>query len=59
MLYAGLQILQSYQLTLMWHASAGIAIRVHEQLGVCVDRDEGLEIAMVLDQVHHVLHLNL
>lgn len=43
----------------MGHAPAGIAIGVHEQLGVGVDGDEGLEVAMALDQVHHVLHLNL
>lgn len=48
-----------YQLRLMRHVLAVIAIGVHEQLGVGVDRDEGLEVAVVLDQVHHVLHLNL
>lgn len=43
----------------MGHAPAGVAVGVHEQLGVGVDRDERLEVAVALDQVHHVLHLNL
>lgn len=43
----------------MRHAAAGVAVGVHEQLGVGVDRDEGLEVAVSLDQVHHVLHLDL
>lgn len=43
----------------MGHVSAGVAVGVHEQLGVGVDGDEGLEVAVALDQVHHVLHLNL
>lgn len=43
----------------MGHASAGVTVGVHEQLGVGVDRDEGLEVAVALDQVHHILHLDL
>lgn len=43
----------------MGHSAAGVAVGVHEQLGVGVDRNEGLEVAVALDQVHHVLHLNL
>ncbi len=43
----------------MGRVPAGIAVWVHEQLGVGVDGDEGLEVAVALDQVHHVLHLNL
>lgn len=53
------QFLVSYQLRHMGHAPAGVAVGIHEQLGVGVDRDEGLEVAVALDQVHHVLHLNL
>ena len=48
-----------YQLRLIRHALAGVAVGVHEQLGVGVDGDEGLEVAVALDQVHHVLHLDL
>lgn len=43
----------------MGHAPAGVAVGVHEQLGVGVDGDEGLEVAVAPDQVHHVLHLDL
>lgn len=43
----------------MGHVPAGVAVGVHEQLGVGVDGDEGLEVAVAPDQVHHVLHLNL
>lgn len=43
----------------MGHVVAVIPIGVHEQLRVGVDRDEGLEVAVALDQVHHVLHLDL
>lgn len=53
------QFIHSYQLGLMGHAAAGVAVGVHEQLGVGVDGDEGLDVAVALDQVHHVLHLNL
>lgn len=53
-----LQLLLSYQLRLIGHAAAGVAVGVHEQLGVGVDRNEGLEVAVSLDQVHHVLHLD-
>jgi len=49
----------SYQLRLMGRVHAVIAIGIHEQLRVGMDRDEGLEVAMALDQVHHILHLNL
>lgn len=38
---------------------ACVTIGIHEQLGVSVDGDEGLEVAMALDQVHNVLHLDL
>lgn len=51
--------LLSYKFSLMGHAAADVAVGVHEQLGVGVDRDEGLEVAMALDQVHNVLHLDL
>lgn len=43
----------------MGHAPAGEAVGVHEQLGVGVDGDEGLEVSVALDQVHNVLHLDL
>lgn len=52
------QCLVSYQLRLIGRISAGVAVGVHEQLGVGVDGDEGLEVAVSLDQVHHVLHLD-
>lgn len=51
--------LLSYQLGLMVCAATDIAVGVHEQLGIGVDRNEGLEVAVALDQVHHVLHLDL
>lgn len=51
--------LLSYQLRLVRHVSAGVAIGVHEQLGVGMDGDEGLEVAVVLDQAHDVLHFDL
>ena len=54
-----LNFLLPYQLRLMGHVVAVIAVGVHEQLGVGVDGDEGLEVAMVLDQVHHILDLDL
>jgi len=38
---------------------AVVAVGVHEQLGVGVDGDEGLEVAVATDQLHHVLHLDL
>lgn len=38
---------------------AGIAVGVHEQLGVGMDGDKGFEVAVTLDQVHHILHLDL
>lgn len=43
----------------MGDVAAGVTVRIHEQLGVGVHRDEGLEVSMALDQVHYVLHLNL
>lgn len=43
----------------MGHAPAGVAVGVHEQLGVGMDGDEGLKVSMTLDQVHNVLHLDL
>lgn len=43
----------------MGDVAAAVTIRIHEQLGVGVHGDEGLEVSMALDQVHHVLHLNL
>lgn len=43
----------------MGYAGAGVAVGVHEQLGVGVDGDEGLKVSVALDQVHHVLHLDL
>lgn len=43
----------------MGDVAAGVAVRIHEQLGVGVHGDEGLEVAVALDQVHHVLHLDL
>ncbi|TNN77221.1 hypothetical protein EYF80_012528 [Liparis tanakae] len=46
-------------LPLMRGVAAGVAVGVHEQLGVGVDGDEGLEVAVATDQLHHVLHLHL
>lgn len=43
----------------MGDVAAGVAVRIHEQLGVGVHGDEGLEVSVALDQVHHVLHLDL
>ena len=43
----------------MGHGSTGITVGVHEQLGVGMDGDEGLEVAVALDQVHHVLYFDL
>lgn len=54
-----LSFLLPYQFRLMGHVVAGIAVGIHEQLGVGVDGDEGLEVAVASDQVHYVLHLNL
>lgn len=48
-----------YQLRLIGHFLAGIAVGVHEQLGVGVYGDEGLEVPVTLDQVHHIPHLDL
>lgn len=49
----------SYQLRLVGNMAAGVAVRVHEQLRVGVHRNEGLEVAVTLDQVHDVLDLDL
>lgn len=51
--------LPSYQLSLICHICAGIAVGIHEQLGVGMNRDERLKVAMALDQIHDILHLNL
>lgn len=48
-----------YQLRLVGDVATSVAVGVHEQLRVGVDGDEGLEVAVALDQVHHVLHLDL
>lgn len=37
---------------------AGVSIWVHEELGVGMDGDEGLEVAMILDEVHDILHFD-
>lgn len=50
---------EPYQLRLVGDVATGVAVRIHEQLGVGVHGDEGLEVSMALDQVHHVLHLDL
>lgn len=48
-----------YQFSRVERIIAGVSVGVHEQLGVGVDGDEGLEVAVVLHQVHNVLHLYL
>lgn len=58
-LRASSRFLLSYQLNLIIYVPAAVAIGVQEQLGVGVDRDEGLDVAVVLDQVHYVQHLHL
>lgn len=50
---------EPYKLRLVGDVAAGVAVGIHEQLGVGVHGDEGLEVSMALDQVHHVLHLDL
>lgn len=47
------------QLGLVERIFARVAVGIHEQLGVGVNRDKRLEVAVVLDQIHHILHLNL
>lgn len=49
----------SHQFRLVGHVVAGVAVGVHEELGEGVDGDEGLEVPVGVDEVHHVLHLNL
>ncbi|KAK0144910.1 BLOC-1-related complex subunit 5 [Merluccius polli] len=44
---------------LVGHIPAVVAIGVHEELGVGVDGDEGLEVPVGLDELHHVAHLHL
>ncbi len=48
-----------YELCLIGHVAAGVAVGVHEHLSVGVEGDEGLEVAVARDRVHLVLHLNL
>lgn len=48
----------SYQLSLVLDASAGVAVGIHEQLGVGVDGDEGLNVAR-LHKVHNGFDLRL
>lgn len=48
-----------YQLSLVLDWSSGVAVGVQEHLGVGVDGDEGLEVAMGLHKVHNGLDLRL
>ena len=47
----------SYQLSLVFGRTCGVAIRVQEHLRVCMDGDEGLDVAMGLHKVHNGLDL--
>lgn len=58
-LFCHVPFLLPYQLRLIGHVPAVVAVGVHEQLGVGVDGDKGPEVAVALYQVHHVFHLNL
>lgn len=46
-----------HQLGLVFDCSPGVAVRIHEHLGVGVDGDEGLDVSMALHKVHNGLDL--
>lgn len=49
---------ETYEFSLVRDVCADVSIWVHEQLGVGVDGDEGLEVAVVPDEVHDVVHFD-
>lgn len=50
---------QTHQFSLVVARGCSVAVGVHEHLGVAVDVDEGLQVAMRLNKVHNGLHLRL
>lgn len=49
----GSRVALTHQLSSIGGLFGGVAIGVHQQLGVAVQVNEGFEVAMLLDQVNH------
>lgn len=52
-------MLLSHQLSIIIWPGALVSIGIHQQLGVAVEGQEGLEVPMALDEVHDRFHFHL
>lgn len=54
-----LPVVRPHQFIVVQHFAAVEAVRKHEALGVGLQRDEGLDVSVLLDEGGHVFNLNL